>query len=293
MLKKWGMTVLVVGISLLLSSCHIKQKPVETISRTTNNLRIYQAGDFIEYSVSATAGQGSLRVGWEAANDLIDPIDNSIISPVLKETTTLTYDGNTFPDATVIRYISQVQTGPDAGSIILHAVSDGSGLPSNPTLFWPYNPANVSDLTSPVIAPVVFASPMSVGTPPANSPLEFSIMEGCGTGTCSAEIYRFRDSLNVIGDSTEIPTSLGKFVDPFKISFVGTNTPANSPAVVLLGDIRHACGDSGDNLTHTGDMLVFPEIGIIQMTNLCQVIVGTGSNVEYSITISATNIPLP
>ncbi len=304
MLKKPGVILLVASISALLSSCHIEQKDVETIPSVTNTLRIYKAGERIEYNVTATnlntgmINRGILTVKWEATSDLIDPINTTITIPVLKETTTLTYDDdNTADPAIVIRYISQINTEPPStnqGRIILHAIDDGSGTPTNPN-YWPYDTTNASTPNSnaDVISPVIFDSPIVVGTP-ENSSLNFSIMEGCGSGTCGTEIYNFIDNISVDNKTSEITTELGKLTKLFKISFSGRNIPKGGLTLSVLGDIRHACGDSTKDLTHFGNMLVMPEVGIVQMENTCQVDTDPINNVHYSITINNnTNIPPP
>ncbi len=292
MLKKLGMIFLVASISALLSSCHIKQEDVETIKSTTPNLRVYQPNDFIVYNVITrtnnftTTNRGTLRVQWDATADLLDPIDNSIQYTVLKETTTLAYEADsTETDVTIIRYISQ----DSDGNITLYAIGDGNSL------YWLYDPENIVPPSLPVILPVIFDSPIVVGS--ATTPVKFSVMEGCGNpivGLCGPEIYTFNESeFTIVGDSTSITTDLGKFSNPFQIRFGGTSNPKNSPTISIVGDIRDACGTSLDNTEHSGIMFVMPEIGIIQMTNLCQNFTGQQNLVNYTITINNTNIPLP
>lgn len=306
MLKKSGMIVLVTGLSMLLSSCHIKQKDVETIARSTDTLHIYKDREWIEYNVSAIdpvsgiTTFGVLLVEWTATAALADPVDIGVTHNVLKETTTLAYnDDLSDPVVTVIRFISQVDEDPPApnqGSIILHAIDDGSNTSTPGTAaYWLYEPSNTGNAISDVIAPIIFDSPMAVGVAPpsssTSSPVNFSVMDGCASGTCGDELYQFTDGYTVEGDSSPISTNLGKFSNPFELSFSGTSAPgSNLLARAVLGDIRQACGSSDNNLIHAGNMFVMPEIGIIQMTNTCQVTSGTGSNITYIITIRNTNI---
>jgi hypothetical protein len=291
MLKKLGMILLAMSISALLSSCLVdKQKVVEKIARKTDTLRIYQENDWIDYNVtvvngSATPQYGTLRIQWTKPADLTDPITPTTKYPVFKETTTLTYDGSTQPDVIVVRYISQVKTtpmvsgDPGIGSIILHAIDDEVDKD-----YWPY-PDRFTPSTSPVISPMIFKSPLSVGS---SFPATFSIME-CTSGQCAQEIYNFTDDTFVIvGDTREVTTNLGIFSDPFEINFTGGIVPASSaPAVTFLGDIRDACGTSAERITHNGKMFVVPEIGIIQMTNTC--IDPLGASVSYIITVRDTS----
>jgi hypothetical protein len=299
MLKKLGMILLAMSISALLSSCLVdKQKVVEKIARTTDTLRIYKPNDSIDYDIrvddvgSGTTQYGTLKVKWESTAAPIDPITPTAtyIYPVLKETTTLTYDDNTsgYPDVSIVRYISQIDTvpaGPNQGSIILHAIDDGTGL------YWPYDPADVGIIGSPVIAPIIFDSPMALGVTPPNSPLEFSVMEGCAPTQCGSEIYRFRDNFAVEGDTREITTDLGIFTNPFELSFSGGSTPKGILALEILGDIRDACGTSSDQVSHSGNMFVMPEIGIIKIENLqCTNYSNSPSTtLYYTITARATS----
>lgn len=297
MVKKLGMVLLAVSASALLSGCLVdKKKPedVVKIARTTDTLRIYQAGDFIDYNVTAfintqtstTTQYGVLRVAWTNTGFLPDPHSGQDIIPDLKEITTLTYDGSTQPDATVTRYISQVTTAPvdpnepGIGSIILHAIDD----PVDDKDYWPY-PDGTTSQTTPVISPIIFGSPLSIGK---SFPASFSIME-CATGLCAQEIYNFTDTtFEVVGDTQEARTDLGDFSDPFELSFSGGTVPnTGAPTVSIIGDIRDACGTSNDYISHSGNMFVLPEIGMIKMDNTCSN--SSGESVIYTITLSGTS----
>lgn len=293
MQNQLGTFVLAIAISTALSGCLVdKIKPGEetTISRTTNELRIYQAGDFIDYDVVATVlldgdistSQGTMRIHWENHGSLIDPISTDSI-PVLKETTTLKFETGIEPDATTIRYISQ-----DAdGSIILHAIEDSVG-----DLSWLRNNDDINT-SAPVIAPVIFDSPLAVGVKPPNSPLDFYVMEGCTVeaSSCGSAIYQFSDDFTIEGDTKPVTTNLGKFTNPFELSYSGGILPTGSEAISILGDIRDACGNSQEIIKHGfpaggGILFVFPEIGMIQLDGFCSVLDGSGKSVHYLITIN-------
>ena len=299
MVKKLGMVLLAVSASALLSGCLVEQKDPEDvvkISRSTDTLRIYKAGDYIDYDVTAvintqtstTIQYGTLHIKWDNAGELTNPTPPTDAYPVLKETSTLTYDGNTEPDAEVIRYISQVTTAPvdfndpGIGSIILHAIDE----PVDDTDYWPYLDGDAVP-TSPVIRPVIFESPLYVGRPPF--PASYSIME-CNTGQCAQEIYNFTDTnFAVVGETQEVTTDLGIFSDPFELSFSGGIIPDTSaPAISFIGDIRDVCGTSTEIINHTGNMFVVPEIGMIKMDNTCSN--ASGENVIYTITLSDTSV---
>ena len=307
MLKKPGIILLALGISTLLSSCLVNQKDVETSARTTDKLRIYQAGDYIEYAITAvvntgtstTVSQGILRVQWDENADLPDPHDNNIKYSVLKETTELTYEeGSSETNATVVRYISQstyegtneTTDKSTKGTITLYAIDGGTAD------YWLYDPDNVGTPSSNIILPIIFDSPMKIGMAPPNtslsSPIDFSVMEDCDSGVCGTEIYNFNDSFNIVGDTTSITTNLATFSNPFEITFSGGAQSKNAPNIEFLGDIRNACGTSAHTINHSGNMFVMPSIGIVQMNNFCQNIL-TGNNVNYIMTLNNTNIPLP
>jgi hypothetical protein len=293
-------------VATALSGCLVdKKKPsqVTKISRTTDNLHIYKDGESIDYNVRAvntgdgSVSYGQLHIQWASHANLIDPIDGVTPYPVLEETTTLDFDdASSEPDSSVIRYISQ----DSAGNITLHAISDGSGTPSDPTLFWPSLSGNIP--TSPVATPIIFGSPLTVGNDPLStfvSPVEFDVMEGCGSGTCPTQLYHFNDSFMVVSDSDEISTNLGTFTNPFRLSFNGGTSTRNSGlALSLLGDIRDACGDINESVTHGtdaggGQLFVMPEIGVIYADYWCHVIVGSGKTVHYTMTLNNTSISTP
>ncbi|MDX2464730.1 MAG: hypothetical protein QNK31_09510 [Porticoccus sp.] len=293
-LSKLRILIFAALISALLSGCLVDKKKVDKISRSTDTLRIYQAGDVIEYNINATTSNnvtgnttqyGTMRIEWANTASITDPISGGEIFPDLKETTTITYDGSTQPDAIVVRYISQINTAPAVGSddpgigsIILHAIHDQLGAD-----YWPYIDGTVPP-NSPVITPVIFESPLMVGN---ISPQAFSIME-CGTSQCNNEIYQFSDGVvNTVGDSKEIDTGLGVFTNPFEVSYSGGIIPVGAQALSFLGDIRDACGTSADRITHSGTMFVMPEIGIVQMTNQCTNLEPGGDIIFYN--IEATN----
>jgi len=296
MLKKPGIILLALGISTLLSSCLVSQKDVETIARTTDELRIYESGDRIDYDITVvissddppTFRQGVMRVLWEQTADLTNPVGGPNIGPVLKETTTITYDDNTEPESIVIRYISQ----DEKGKMVLHAIDDGTNT------YWPYSDGTVFPVDGLGTTPVIFDSPMVIGITPANSGEAYVIAE-CSNNLCNSQLYKFRDeSVSVVGDTIAITTSMGKFSNPFQIKFEGGIAPSGALAIELLGDIRDACGTSSETISHgtaagVGNLFVLPEIGIIRMENACRVTIGNGTIVLYTATIRSTNIALP
>ena len=108
-------------------------------------------------------------------------------------------------------------------------------------------------------------------------------------------IGQFIDNHDIVGDSIEVTTNIGVFVNPFQINFYGSANPANPP-FALPFDIRVLCGThfTEHGYAGNGTMFVMPEVGMVKMNNTCSdSVAGTGDTVHYTITLSSTNISLP
>jgi hypothetical protein len=307
MLHRLSWIVLSLIIATSLSGCLVeKKKPSEItkLSRTTNKLHIYQAGESIDYNVTAYSSDGTISTGtlvveWKSTGPLTDPILGTPISssgapdnPILEETSTLEFTSGNEAGATLIRYISQ----DSDGNITLHALSDGSNL------YWPSQDSG-SNPSAPISSPVIFGSPLAIGVPPLPvSPVEFYIKE-CELNSCPNALYKFKDRFTVDGDTTEITTNLGIFQDPFILTnYDGLVSSSNSGrSITLTGDIRDACadGDISKNIVHgydagKGEMYVMPEIGMIKMDSVCQFTDNSGiRTVRYLVTFKSTDISTP
>ena len=103
---------------------------------------------------------------------------------------------------------------------------------------------------------------------------------------------QFTDTnFEVVGDTQEARTDLGIFSDPFQLNFSGGTVPnTGAPTISIIGDIRDACGTSTEYISHSGNMFVVPEIGMIKMINTCTND-SSGENVFYTITLSGTSFP--
>ncbi len=296
-MRKLGLIALMaVATSILLSGCLVSKKDPVYITRSTDNLRIYQPDDFILYDVleqriTDTGTQftnGTLRIDWLQTADLRDPNDNGQTPiPVLQELVTLTFDGD--GESGTVRYIAQDSdsSSPSYGTVRLHAFE----APGISKQYWLNTNGNTTNTS---VEPfTVFPSPLGVtGLQP---PVSFFVMEGCENilGNCEAEIGQFSDRLDIVGDTKQVTTNLGIFTNPFEIEFSGTTLPGGGLTTLpVLFDIRGACGDNQPGITtFNGTMFVAPEIGVIQMFVNC--IGGDGSQVIYNITFNTTNISLP
>ena len=280
-----------------LSGCLVEKKDLKKIARTTDNLRVYQAGDTITYNVTATSipnlggapfsQAGTLSINWTTpSSPLIRPGSASAIPQVIKETTILSLGGTSDPGT--VRYISQ-----DAdGQVTLHALEDSAGV-----LYW-LSSTGVPNL--PAINTESFitfiSEPFPLGIEFGPDPYEFYVMQGCEDSNCDNSIGRFSDNPDVVGDTVSVTSNLGVFQNPFQINFTGSTAVTISTLPVFF-DIRDICGKTGPLITHgtggAGTMYVMPEIGMIRMDNTCVDSNPSGNTVHYTITISNTNIPLP
>ena len=287
MKRIFRIAVLAIISAATLSGCLVEKKDLVQIARTTNELRVYQDGDFISYNVTATTipligipttQNGTLTVQWSQHDDLTRPVTLTPV-PVIKETSTLNLGGAT--NEGTVRYISQDDL-LNPGQITLHALEAGS------LRYWLSDDATDLDTTA---SSIFFYSPIIPGIKPRT---DFFAMDDCeGNANCNSGIGRYIDDQNVVGDSTAITTSLGKFLNPFQINFSGSSTPSPAPLPVTF-DVRNICdtditqhGDAG-----IGTMFVMPEIGMIRMENRCRRVLSSDI-VIYTITIRSTNIPLP
>ena len=288
MKRIFRIAVLAIISAATLSGCLVEKKDPVLIARTTDNLRVYEPGDYIDYYVTATSSVGTttqtgiLRLEWFLHGGLIRPGTTDPLIPVLKEVTSLTYNGASSAPPGSVKYISQENsTDPNPGQVTLYAIEGPGG-----ELDW----LSIDDITGLKLPTdelfVIFESPMAVGL--NQLPISFFAMEGCDqtSGTCTQPFGYYSDDMNIIGDTTSITTNLGVFINPFRISFNGTTIPSNGFPII---DARNICGSS--TTTHAGTMYVMPEIGIIQMTNTCND--ALNDPVIYTITIRSTNIPLP
>ena len=292
------LAVMIVSVSL--GGCLVEKDktPKKTYQRATDNLRVYQNGDYINYNVQITqfpAGGGTaqtqsatLKIQWLSNPNLTNPLSSTTSYPVLREVTTLTDSGG----GTLfggVRYIQQ----DASGAVSLVAIEDSGGGG-----FW-FNTQGDSDLS--VVGPMtVFDSPLSTG-PSLSSPINFHIIEGCSSFVnhivqpappCEQSIAQFNDYIEVLGDTHSVTTNIGVFTNPLEIQFDGSMTTNGGIAAPPV-DFRHACrGGVEFSTTHDTRAYVFPEIGVIGMTNTCR-IDDTGYYAIYSVTLSNTNIPLP
>jgi len=282
-----------------LTGCLVKKKDLKKIARTTDKLRIYKPGDYILYDVSITRvpnlsppvyQSGTLRIEWKLHPDIAVPFTGGAKTiPVIQEVSTLDINGGTSNLGTT-KYISQ-----DAnGQVTLHAI-EAIGTENH---YW-LNTSGDSSLTT-INYFTTFNSPLSPGDQSfdsydsdavlitSNPTINYYVLEGCeGNASCSSAIGVFSNDHDIVGDSHEITSKLGVFINPFQINFSGSATPSPAPFPVTF-DIVSLCGT--DHTTFDGTMYVMPEIGMVEMTNTCRDVGGSGDYVYYTYTIRSYNL---
>ena len=278
-----------------LSSCLVEKKDLVQIARTTDNLRVYQAGDSISYYATALvipnspvgvpdSQGGTLNINWlTPAQALIRPGTTDPILRVLKEVTILNINGS---ESGTVRYISQ----NDDGQITLHALEDSAG-----NKYWlsATGIAPVSATTTESFVTFV-SEPNPLGIEFGVNPYAFYVMQGCEDAICDESVGQFNDAPDVVDDTVSVTTNLGVFSNPFQITFSGGSIPTVFPLPITF-DIRDVCGNTGPLISHgtgtggAGTMYVMPEIGMVRMENTCVNSDINGNTVFYTFTIRSTS----
>jgi hypothetical protein len=273
MKKNLFFTLTAIAVLLTLSGCLVEKKKqdVKSISRTTDNLRIYQPGDQIVYNFTTDrilgGGTqekitGTLTVKWQQlTGELKNPFtDETYSDAALKQSLIYQINGSATTGPGIVRYIQQDSV---TGAVSVIAVEDSAG-----DRFW-FNEMGGPGIS--VVDPMLFFdSPLNYS---GDSLIDFYEMPNCeGKANCDNPIGRYSNALTLMGDSTAIETNLGKFEDPIQVNQAGSITPFDGLSAPLL-DIQHVCNTTGrDFVTHDSTAYFFPEIGIIQMTNTCTVL---------------------
>jgi hypothetical protein len=274
---KIGAFVLTVILSAALSGCLVEKKKLETITSTDTNLHIYTDGQYIDYTViideEGQTQTGTLRVRWDSAQQIINPLDSTQYA-VLKETTTLTIDDNSGNPNEIIRYIEQDSNG----SMYVRAYGtldplDHSWLSDQPNV----GPGILKRFE-------IFRSPLAIAS--SISLTNFYIFEDCDGANCPTKIaYYYGRSFEVVDSNQTVSTNAGTFANAYKISYEATVIP--EPTAPLL-DILDVCGGIGSITSHSAMLYVVPEIGIIEIVNICTD--SGAAPVIYTMILDNTNI---
>ena len=292
--------------AVALTGCLVTKKEPEPPSyRKSDNLHVYQQGDWIRYNVFATiiAGSGSndyrsgvLEIRWDDYAFLPSPDGNLSNGgnnyEVIKKRYLFCLDGaSCIPTETrVIQYIHQDDpVTTTAGTERLVAMG---GLPAL-QYYWlnttggsaiaPANPNN--DITGGQETVITLKSPLFITD---EYMVDYFLMDNCYTGApgCQDNVGEFTNLIKVVGDGTQVNTNIGNYANPFEITFEGRVVPDTDVGgqLPLTFDIFDLCTDK--NSEHSGSMYIVPEIGVIQLRNTC-LDTGTGDIILYDITVDS------
>ena len=282
--------------AVALTGCLVtKKEPEPPYYRKSDNLRVYKQGDWIRYNVIATTLSGTsagnvrsgiLEIRWGNYSTLTSPDGNNydVIEKLI--TVEINDSGSPVP-ITTVHYVQQdVRKGmnPDVyGTEQLVAM----GHPNPNEYYWLNTKGGINYSVNGVPGgqepETTLESPLLIGQ---SYTVEYFLMDDCYTGTpgCQDDIGKSSTSVNVVGDGTQINTNLNNYANPFQVNFNGEIIPAAGISPLpLLFDIFDVCSD--EQSSHNGRMFIIPEVGIIQLTNTCQDLSGTGDIILYDITV--------
>lgn len=260
--------LLATGIGISLSGCLVKKKSPDEVTTfftsTATVLRIYQPFDTIYYRIrvddsSGISQFGTLQLKWEDAGTLPDPFTPATLYPVLKETSTLTIDGN---EDALVRYVEQDNTvgSPTEGSMYLRAFATAT--------LGEYHWLSDKSIAPPGVLQKyeIFHSPLSMtGQIDLGN---FYILGDC-TGTDCPTRFAFSQTRNfevtAINQTVDIP-GIGIFKNVYTVKY---NATINRDATAPLFDILDVCGAAGAITSHETTLSIVPEVGIIKMVNIC------------------------
>ena len=261
------------------------------------HLRIYKPGNVIQYNVQIDVNQGTLVTRWDlpVGDEIVDgdPLQNGLqpIEGLLKETTTLDYEGSDGP-VTVVRYITQDDdpSSPTYGSMTVHAFNAQSGPPN-----FDYVHDSLSLVGKPNPA-VIIPSPLLDDNLQPISDQDFSIgfwVFPCDSAAnrCSTVNQSLVDTLERSESIKETLETTVEFFDSLKVPFsTGSNGQVvdqntNEPNVRL--DIKAWCGDITDQtISFSGAQWFYPSIGIVRYEITC---IGTAGQTNIQATVSDVN----
>ena len=273
------------SMTLLLTGCLVENKdPPPLIDRTTDNLRLINAGDRIVYAITGTRTNnfvptsisGQMTVEW--FEDFIeDPHNQNVQIQVFREETVLTFNqggGNTF-----IRYITQDQT---TGSISVHAYYTKQDLvyvgAFGPT---PYTYEPIEIVSSPIQM--------------ANSTFSYRILN-CVPGNSQCEVPSLRaiTEANEYISEYDITTTGGRRYNTLYFTYTGRTPEGVSISLSSPLDYRMSCYP--DAFEFDGEYYYFPDVGLVEFFSSCTGFDSTsGVSVGHRLrgSLLNTNFPIP
>lgn len=294
---------LITLIAVALTGCLVtKKEPEPPYYRKSDNLHIYKQGDWIRYNVIATtlsgtsigdARSGTLEVRWGNYFPLISPDGKDY--DVIEKRYLLCLDGASCDptETVVIQYIHQDDSATDTTS---DPTTDGTerlvvmgNHPNGGEYYWLNTQGGWLGFVDGVQGgqePVTtLMSPLVVGQ---QYTVKYDLMDDCYQGPpgCQTNVGTSTNTIDIVGDSTQVNTNLNNYANPLQVNFSGSITPAPGISPLpLLFDIFDICSD--EQSTHNGRMFIIPEIGVIQLTNTCTNIGAPGDIIRYDVTVDS------
>ncbi len=300
---------LVTLTSVALTGCLVEQKePEPPYYRKSDNLRIYKQGDWIRYNVIATtlsgtsagnAQAGTLEVRWGNYSPLTSPDgnagnDGNPYDVIEKRYLFCLGDASCNPSETVvIQYVHQDNASSNPASAGTERLVAMGGHPTTGQYYWLNNKGGSNGFappSNPVLGGqetvITLKSPLFINDAYT---VKYNLMDNCYTGTpgCLDNVGESTTSIEIIGDSKRINTNIGNYANPFWVKFTAGKVFPDVDVggqLPLTFDIFDLCSDGIS--THSGDMYIVPEIGVIQMQNTCTDS-STASSTRYDITIDS------
>ena len=223
------------------------------------NLRIYQNGDSIEYSVMGERNRtgellpdaftGTLKIEYTSSNIAFFPGAPETV-PVLKETTTFALDDQTKP-ITLVSYVQQDETG----SLKRVAIERERDL-----RYW----LSVNDVgsASSMESPTVIQSPLSES---GTRFIEYQVIENCDGVVSCAEFLMSSSGMAEYSPMETVETVAGYFFS----HVINTDSVYEQPQALQKPAINYEtlCGDSYVN--SAARISVFPDIGPVNINVEC------------------------
>lgn len=223
------------------------------------NLRVYQDGDSIEYSVMGQKNRtgelmpeaftGTLKIEYETGQ-LARPLNESGVMQVMKETTTFALDGEQ-EAVTLVSYVQQ----DESGSLKRVAIQDGRNI-----RYWLAENALASQQN--ITPPIIYKSPlMQAGT----RIVEYNLMHGCDNKAACGGIRMSASGMEEYSSMEKVETVAGYFLAHVinTDSVYGQSIDKRKPVI----SYETLCGSNYIN--SAARIAIFPEIGPVNLRVEC------------------------
>ena len=251
-------------LSLFLAGCLVENSdPPPVIERSTDNLRIIQAGDRLVYRIlsgqrtvggTTTFSNGTMTVTW--TNDvIIDPQNAPTTIPVLREDTVVEFENGGIESTT--RYITQ---DPTNGSLFVHAYYENS--PTLPIVY-------MGDFVP--LAPTYLYQPIQTVTSPlamSNSVFSYRVIDDCNLTSCATSLKAITEAVQYNSEQV-ITIDAGRTYRTLYYTYnaIYEEGSASTPLPAPLDYRRTFCGAGA--VEFFGEYYYFPEVGLVSFQSSC------------------------